>query len=62
MRGEEGFMKTVLYVGLLVIGVDDDPHICENTKPPLSSIRPDYDQAGYDAASMRDEIIDGAKP
>ena len=47
--------------GLSVIGVDDDPHICENTKPPLSSIRPDYDQAGYTAASMLDEMIGGAK-
>lgn len=48
--------------GLSVIGVDDDEHICEHTKPPLSSIRPDYDQAGYTAASMLDEMIDGAKP
>ena len=47
---------------LSVIGVDDDEHICENTKPPLSSILPDNEQAGYNAAAMLNEIIKGAAP
>jgi LacI family transcriptional regulator len=45
-----------------VIGVDNDEHICENTRPPLSSILPDNEQAGYDAAKMLDEIVGGAAP
>lgn len=45
-----------------VIGVDDDGHICENTKPTLSSILPDNEQAGYNAAAMLDDIIAGGAP
>jgi len=36
---------------LYVIGVDDE-QICETTSPTLTSIRPDYDAAGYLAASL----------
>ena len=32
---------------LAVVGVDDDPVICERTKPTLSSIRLDFEQGGY---------------
>jgi len=49
-------------VDIAVIGVDNDEHICENTRPPLSSILPDNEQAGYDAAKMLDEIVGGAAP
>lgn len=35
-----------------VVGVDNDEQICETTTPTLSSIRPDYDVAGYVAASL----------
>ena len=49
-------------VDIAVIGIDNDEHICENTKPPLSSILPDNEQAGYDAAKMLDEIVGGATP
>lgn len=45
-----------------VIGVDDDGHICENTKPTLSSILPDDEQAGYAAAKMLDDIVGGETP
>ena len=48
--------------GISVIGVDNDAHICENSKPPLSSILPDNEQAGYNAAAMLNEIIKGAAP
>lgn len=48
--------------GISVIGVDDDAHICENTKPSLSSILPDNEQAGYNAAAMLHDIIKGATP
>ena len=48
--------------GISVIGVDDDEHVCENTKPPLSSIRQNNEEAGYAAAAMLDEIIGGGVP
>jgi len=42
-----------------VIGVDDDEYICELQNPPLSSIRIASEQAGYDAAALLNQIIDG---
>ena len=39
---------------LAVIGVDDDPVICERTKPTLSSIRLDFEQGGYICAELLD--------
>ena len=35
---------------LSVVGVDDDPEICENCIPTLSSVRPDFHQLGFIAA------------
>jgi len=48
--------------GISVIGVDDDEHISRNTKPPLSSVFQDNEQAGYAGAAMLDEIVGGAPP
>ena len=48
--------------GISVIGVDDEQHISLNTKPPLSSVLQDNEQAGYAGAAMLDEIIGGAPP
>ena len=45
-----------------VLGVDDDEPICELADPPLSSVRPDYAQAGYRAAELLDGLMRGAKP
>jgi LacI family transcriptional regulator len=42
---------------LAVIGVDDDPIICERTKPSLSSIRVDFEQGGYICAELLDRRI-----
>ena len=39
---------------LAVVGVDDDPVICERTKPTLSSIRLDFEQGGYLCAELLD--------
>lgn len=42
---------------LSVVGVDDDPEICENCEPTLSSVRPDFHQLGFTAAqALRDRI------
>ena len=42
---------------LAVIGVDDDPVICERTHPSLSSIRLDFEQGGYLCAELLDRRI-----
>ncbi|MFT7035256.1 MAG: LacI family transcriptional regulator [Cyclobacteriaceae bacterium] len=40
-----------------VIGVDNDPLICELCSPPLSSIIPDTYKTGYVAASLLESIV-----
>lgn len=37
---------------IVIIGVDDNEAICENTTPTLTSIRPDFRQGGRFAASL----------
>jgi LacI family transcriptional regulator len=41
-----------------VIGVDNDPMICEIGDPPLSSIALNVEYAGYEAAKLLDQMID----
>ena len=38
-----------------VIGVDDDPIICERTNPPMTSIKMDHRRAGFLCAQLLDE-------
>jgi LacI family transcriptional regulator len=42
-----------------VIGVDDDPYICDLANPPLSSISMASDRAGYEAAELLHQMILG---
>jgi LacI family transcriptional regulator len=42
-----------------VIGVDDDLYICELQNPPLSSVRMASDRAGYEAAELLHQMMDG---
>ncbi len=42
-----------------VIGVDDDDAICLLCDPPLSSVRPDAEGAGYRAAELLQSMIEG---
>ena len=44
---------------IAVLGVDDDPQICENATPTLSSIQVDCEQAGYLSAALLAERIAG---
>lgn len=37
-----------------VVGIDNDPLICENTVPTLTSLAPDFERSGYLAAEMLD--------
>jgi LacI family transcriptional regulator len=45
-----------------VIGVDDDEPLCEVAAPGLSSVWPDHDRVGYEAASLLDRMMKGEKP
>jgi len=42
---------------LSVLGVDDDELICQNTRPKLSSVKPDFEESGYLAAKLLDECL-----
>jgi LacI family transcriptional regulator len=45
-----------------VLGVDNDPVLCNLTLPPLSSIDVNGEQIGYEAAAWLDRLMDGRKP
>jgi LacI family transcriptional regulator len=40
-----------------VIGVDNDPMICDLSDPPLTSIALNVEAAGYEAAKLMDDLI-----
>jgi len=42
-----------------VVGIDNDPLICENTVPTLTSVAPDFERSGYLAAEMLDARMKG---
>ena len=42
-----------------IIGIDNEEHICDNVVPPLTSIEPDFEGAGYRAGELLDEFLDG---
>ncbi|QGJ69540.1 Xylose operon transcription regulator XylR [Planctomycetales bacterium 10988] len=44
-----------------VLGVDNDPILCELCTPPLSSVIPNTHQAGYEAAALLEEMMSGEK-
>ncbi len=41
-----------------VVSVDDDPLFCETCDPPLSSVLPDHEEAGFQAARLLCEAIE----
>ncbi len=49
-----------------VVSVDDDPEICENCSPTLTSVRPDFHRLGFCAGQMLAEALSaqsgGARP
>jgi len=45
-----------------VLGVDNEQIICTHTTPTLSSIQPDFEQAGYAAARLLQEMMNGSAP
>ncbi len=42
---------------LAILGVDNDVSICEVVRPTLSSVFPDFEKAGYEAAKMLDRML-----
>jgi LacI family transcriptional regulator len=42
-----------------VLGVDNDPVLCELANPPMSSVEPDARRTGYAAAELLDQIMAG---
>lgn len=47
---------------LAVIGVDDDSVLCNLCHPPLSSIVPNAQRVGYEAAALLDRMMSGQTP
>ena len=45
-----------------VIGVDNDEVVCNLCNPPLSSVIPNPERVGYEAASWLDRMMQGEKP
>lgn len=44
---------------LLFVGIDNDELICDNLSPTLTSVLPDFEQAGYTVAQLLKETLDG---
>jgi LacI family transcriptional regulator len=45
-----------------VLGVDNDDVLCHLCEPPLTSIEPDTERLGYEAAALLDRMMRGTKP
>jgi len=45
-----------------VIGVDNDEVLCDLSDPPLSSVVPNAEEIGYEAAALLDRMMSGKQP
>ncbi len=45
-----------------VLGVDNDPVICDCVQVPLSSVQHDLEGMAYEAAALLDRLINGEPP
>jgi LacI family transcriptional regulator len=45
-----------------ILGVDNDPFLCNLSSPPLSSIDVNSERGGYVAAELLDDLMDGRQP
>lgn len=56
-------LETCLSAGLgvpgdiAILGVDNEEILCENSSPTLSSIQPDFEEAGYQAADLLEQLM-----
>ena len=46
----------------LVVGTNNDAFICENCRPPLTSVQPDFEQEGFLAAQALDALMRRKEP
>lgn len=42
---------------IAILGVDNEEILCENSSPTLSSIQPDFEEAGYRAADLLEHLM-----
>lgn len=42
---------------IAILGVDNEEILCENTAPTLSSIQPDFEAGGYEAAHLLEQLM-----
>lgn len=60
-------LNACIYAGISVpedvsiLGVDDDPHICECQPVAISSVRHDHYRVGWEGAALLDRIMKGGK-
>ena len=47
---------------IAILGIGNDTFLCENQAVPLSSVMDDLERNGYEAASLLERLMDGAKP
>ncbi len=47
---------------IAILGIGNDIFLCENQPVPLSSVMDDLERNGYEAASLLERLMDGAKP
>jgi LacI family transcriptional regulator len=47
---------------IAVIGVNNDDVLCGLCNPPLTSIEPDAERIGYEAAELLDRMMSGSRP
>ncbi len=47
---------------IAVMGVDNDDVLCSLCEPPLTSIEPDTERLGYQAAALLDRMMQGGRP
>ena len=43
-----------------ILGIDNDPFLCNLSNPPLSSIDVNPERIGYEAAAVLDRLMQGA--
>lgn len=54
--------KSKIPADYAILGVDNDTLICENVRPRLSSIQPDFESEGFIAAKVLDEMMQKESP
>ena len=54
--------KIVVPEQVAVLGTDNDELLCDSADPPLSSILPDHERAGFVAAERLDALMRGKNP